>query len=62
KLLGQKPLFTRKKAHKLIDYYGYFSHAKAAQELGYSPRPMDQILDRAEAWYREKGWLGPAKG
>jgi dihydroflavonol-4-reductase len=58
KLLHQKPLFTRKKAHKLIDYYGYFSHAKAATELGYAPRPLDQVLDRAEAWYREKGWLG----
>jgi dihydroflavonol-4-reductase len=59
KLLHQKPLFTRKKAHKLIDYYGYFSHAKAERELGYAPRPLDQVLDRAEAWYREKGWLGP---
>jgi len=61
KLLHQKPLFTRKKAHKLIDYYGYFSHAKAAKELGYAPKPLPEILDRAEAWYREKGWLGPAK-
>lgn len=58
KLLGGKPLFTRAKAHKLIDYYGYFSHAKAARDLGYQPRPIDQVLDRAEAWYREKGWLG----
>lgn len=57
KLFGGKPLFTRAKAHKLLDYYGYFSHAKAAQALGYAPRPLEQILDRAEAWYREKGWL-----
>lgn len=57
KLFGGKPLFTRAKAHQLIDYYGYFSHAKAAAELGYAPRPLDQILDRAEAWYREKTWL-----
>lgn len=57
RLFRQKPLFTRAKAHKLIDYYGYFSHSKAANELGYSPRPLDQILDRAQAWYRDKGWL-----
>jgi dihydroflavonol-4-reductase len=57
KLTGGKPLFTRAKAHKLIDYYGYFSHAKAAAELGYQPRPLEQILDRAQAWYREKGWI-----
>jgi len=62
KLLHQKPLFTRKKAHKLIDYYGYFSHAKAERELGYAPRPLPQVLDRAEAWFREKGWLAVAKG
>lgn len=57
KLLGGKPLFTRAKAHKLIDYYGYFSHAKAIRDLGYHPRPLAEVLDRAEAWYREKGWL-----
>jgi dihydroflavonol-4-reductase len=57
RLTGGKPLFTRAKAHKLIDYYGYFSHAKAAAELGYAPRPLDQVLDRAEAWYRDRGWL-----
>jgi dihydroflavonol-4-reductase len=56
-LFGGKPLFTRAKAHKLIDYYGYFSHAKAAKELGYSPRPMPEILDRAQSWFTEKGWL-----
>ena len=61
KLSGGKPLFTRAKAHQLIDYYGYFSHAKAAAELGYAPRPLDQVLDRAEAWYREKGWLEAVK-
>lgn len=57
KLSRGKPLFTRAKAHKLIDYYGYFSHAKAAKELGYTPRPIAEVLDRAEAWYRLRGWL-----
>jgi dihydroflavonol-4-reductase len=57
KLFGGKPLFTRAKAHLLLDYYGYFSHAKAAAELGYQPRPMAEILDRTEAWFREKAWL-----
>jgi dihydroflavonol-4-reductase len=60
KLTRTKPLFTRAKAHKLIDYYGYFSHAKAASELGYAPRPLPEVLDRAVEWYRLKGWLKPA--
>jgi dihydroflavonol-4-reductase len=57
KLTGGRPLFTRAKAHKLIDYFGYFSHAKAAKELGFVPRPMPEILDRAVEWYRAQGWL-----
>src|SRR5665213_1030795 len=42
KLTRSKPLFTRAKAHKLIDYYGYFSHAKARKELGYAPRALPE--------------------
>jgi len=57
KITGGRPLFTRSKAHKLIDYYGYFSHARAAAELGYTPRPMARILDRAVDWYRARGWI-----
>ncbi len=61
RLTRTRPFFTRAKAHKLIDYYGYFSHAKAARELGYRPRPLSEVLDRAEDWYREMGWLGPLR-
>ncbi len=57
KLLGGTPLFTRAKAHKLIDYYGYFSSAKAQNELGYRYRPLDEILPRCREWYKARGWL-----
>jgi dihydroflavonol-4-reductase len=57
KILGEPPLFTRKKAHKLIDYYGYFDSSKAKAELGYSPRNLDEILLRCRDWYGQRGWL-----
>jgi dihydroflavonol-4-reductase len=57
KLLGEAPLFTRKKAHKLIDYYGYFNSAKAKKDLGYQSRGIDEILLRCQNWYRERAWL-----
>src|SRR5258708_6201723 len=57
KVLGGPPLFTRAKAHKLIDYYGYFDSAKARAELGYQFRPLDEILVRCRSWYQERGWL-----
>jgi dihydroflavonol-4-reductase len=36
----------------------YFSHAKAARELGYSPRPAVQALADAVRWFKDNGYLG----
>jgi dihydroflavonol-4-reductase len=33
------------------------SHAKAARELGYAPRPVRDSLSDALDFYRERGWL-----
>jgi dihydroflavonol-4-reductase len=57
--LGGPPLFTRAKAHKLIDYYGYFDSSKAQRELGYRHRPLDEVLLRCRDWYLGRGWLKP---
>ena len=35
----------------------YFSHDKAARELGYRPRPARQGLEDAIAWFRKEGYL-----
>ena len=35
----------------------YFSHAKAAAELGYAPRPARQALADAVTWFRANGLL-----
>ena len=36
----------------------YFSHAKAACELGYSPRPAAHALADAVRWFKDHGYLG----
>ncbi len=35
----------------------YFSHAKAARELGYSPRPARQALADAVRWFKDHGYV-----
>ncbi|MBI3113177.1 MAG: NAD-dependent epimerase/dehydratase family protein [Rhodospirillales bacterium] len=36
----------------------YFSHAKAARDLGYAPRPAGQALADAVRWFKDHGYLG----
>jgi dihydroflavonol-4-reductase len=36
----------------------YFSHTKAARELGYAPRPARQALSDAVRWFKDHGYLG----
>ena len=57
KLTGGTPFFTRRKAHKLIDYYGYYSSEKANRELGYQSRSFDLMIQRSAAWFEKMGWL-----
>jgi len=46
---GTKPLTTREQA-KMVGRFYWYSHAKAAAELGYSPRPARQALAEAVAF------------
>lgn len=57
KLTRGTPFFTRRKAHKLIDYYGYYSSEKANRELGYQSRSFDLMIARSAAWFEGMGWL-----
>jgi len=36
----------------------YFSHAKAARDLGYAPRPAEHALADAVRWFTDHGYLG----
>lgn len=35
----------------------FFSHAKAARELGYNPRPASEALKDAVAWFKQHGYV-----
>ena len=37
------------------------SHAKAARELGYQPRPFEQTVSETLEWFREAGLLDEAE-
>jgi dihydroflavonol-4-reductase len=55
-LFGGEPLATRdgiKMARKKM----YFSSEKAKTALGYAPRPAEEALKDAVAWFREAGYL-----
>ena len=54
--LGVEPLVTRdhlRMARKKM----YFSHAKAARELGFAPRPAAAAIADAVAWFRAHGMV-----
>lgn len=51
---GGEPLATPQAMRNLIDRYGYYSHAKAERELGYSPRGLEETLESTVAWFRRK--------
>jgi dihydroflavonol-4-reductase len=45
------PLEAVKMAKKKM----FVTHAKASNELGYAPGPVDEALRRAVEWFRAKG-------
>ncbi len=53
---GREPFLTAD-ALRMARYRMYFSSAKAERELGYRPRPYDEGLRDAVAWFRAKGML-----
>ncbi len=56
RLTGKEPLATVdgvKLARKMM----FFTWDKAARELGYAPRPVDDALRDAIAWFRAEGLL-----
>ncbi len=56
KVVKQRPLFTTYSLH-VISSNCEMSYQKAAEELGYSPRPLRQTLEDTVGWFKEQGML-----
>ncbi len=53
KISGRNFPVTRAEIRRLR-YFSFFSHEKAARELGYAPRPLDETLSETVRWFRER--------
>jgi dihydroflavonol-4-reductase len=56
RLTGTIPFVTRDSL-QMARHRMFFTHEKAGRELGYSPRPYQQGLVDAIAWFRKAGYL-----
>ena len=54
--LTGKPPLAPLEGVKMARKKMFVSHAKATQELGYTPGSVDQALQRAVYWFRENGY------
>lgn len=54
---GEEPLATVNGV-RMSKKHMFFSSEKARRELGYEPRPVDEALRDAVAWFRENGYCG----
>jgi len=58
RLTGAKPLTTRTQA-KMVGRYYWYSHDRAAAELGYRPRPAERALADAITWLVASPHISP---
>jgi len=56
RLTGITPFITRD-GLQMARHRMFFTHEKARRELGYSPRPYQEGLADAIAWFRKAGYL-----
>ena len=59
-LVGLRPLYTQV-ALEALGANRTIRSARAARDLGYQPRPLDETLADTYAWFAEVGWLGRAR-
>jgi dihydroflavonol-4-reductase len=60
-LSGREPIAALE-AVKMARTKMFVSHAKASDNLGYAPGPVDAALERAIEWFQENGYLPDAHG
>lgn len=57
RLCAQEPLYTSVSIATLKNSHKNISHDKASRAFGYNPRPFEETIRDALAWYREKRLL-----
>jgi dihydroflavonol-4-reductase len=55
-LMGKEPFLTRD-GLRMARHHMFFNDAKARRDLGYSPRPYQQGIADAIAWFKQAGYL-----
>jgi dihydroflavonol-4-reductase len=56
-LFGKHPLYTNEALDTVRDGSKYISGKKAAQELGYSARPLETTIADTYQWFEQNGYL-----
>ncbi len=56
RVTGKKPLFTGE-ALKALRHWRDIRHDKAARELGYTSRPLEETIAEAFRWYAQAGFV-----
>lgn len=58
---GTRPMLDRSQVDELAGTYGYVSAAKAQRELGWTYRPVREVVRRTVAWALDRGFVPPAR-
>jgi dihydroflavonol-4-reductase len=56
RLRGRRPLFTSDSL-RVLRNHRHISHARASEELGHDPRPLEETLRDTYEWYKQAGKL-----
>jgi len=52
------PLYTRDSLYTLRTSHRNISHEKAAKELDFKPRPLEETIEDTLAWFEKQGFVG----
>ncbi len=56
-ITGSRPMIDRSQVDEFAGRWAYFSNAKAERELGYTWRPVREVVRRTVAWIVERGFV-----
>lgn len=61
KATGTRPMLDRSQVDEIAGTYGYVSPAKAQRELGWTYRPVREVVRRTVAWALDHGFVPAAR-